>query len=169
MKDAYYFSHDTNSFMDPKIRLVISEYGLISYALFWVILEMLASQRDYKIRKEGFIKSILPLLQGKTLMYDTEAGIGFYKDDNGNEVQPHDAAYHCIDLGHANSIFSLMMEVELFNHDDVFFWSDSLTRRMKIKEEKSNKQRENANKRWHNDAIAMPASMPLTMPRNALK
>lgn len=155
--------------MDPKIRLLISEYGLISYAVFWVILEMLAAQRDYKIRKEGFVKSILPLLQGKSLIHDTESGISFYKDNDGNEIQPRDAAYHCIDLGYVNCIFASMIEVELFYHDDVFFWSDSLIRRMKIKEEKSNKQRENANKRWHGDANAMPAAMPLSMPSNALK
>jgi len=172
-KDTYYFPHDINAFLDPKIRVLISEYGIMSYAVFWIIVEMLASQKDYKIPVDGFIKSLKPILQGKHIEYSengTPQGDGFYDDDN-NRVDDLLVGCHRIELAYATGIFHKMIEVGLFKTDGQYFWSNSLFERMQNREIKSQKQRENALKRWHPepitdtpDATALPLALPTAMP-----
>lgn len=48
-KDAYYFPHDSNAFHDPKITKMIMELGLVSYAIYWVIVENLRNEHEYKL------------------------------------------------------------------------------------------------------------------------
>jgi hypothetical protein len=43
---------------------------------------------------------------------------------------------------------SVISDFELFNNDNNYFWSESLLRRMEIKEKKSQKARESAKARW---------------------
>lgn len=45
-------------------------------------------------------------------------------------------------------IKSVIEDFDLFKIEDGFFWSESLLRRMKLKEEKSQKARKSANSRW---------------------
>ena len=47
-KDAYYFSHDSNSKDDPKCVLLIEQLGLEGYGIFWVLVETLRDQPNYK-------------------------------------------------------------------------------------------------------------------------
>ena len=47
MKDAYYFSHDSNAKDDPKIMMVIEEMGMEGYGIFWVLIEALRDQPGY--------------------------------------------------------------------------------------------------------------------------
>lgn len=47
-KDAYYFSHDSNAKDDPKCVLLIEQIGLEGYGIFWVLVETLRDQPDYK-------------------------------------------------------------------------------------------------------------------------
>ena len=47
-KDAYYFSHDSNSKDDPKCVMLIEQLGLEGYGIFWVLVETLRDQPDYK-------------------------------------------------------------------------------------------------------------------------
>lgn len=47
-KDAYYFSHDSNAKDDPKCVLLIEQLGLEGYGIFWVLLETLRDQPEYK-------------------------------------------------------------------------------------------------------------------------
>ena len=47
-KDAYYFSHDSNAKDDPKCILLIEQLGLEGYGIFWVLVETLRSQSDFK-------------------------------------------------------------------------------------------------------------------------
>jgi hypothetical protein len=49
-KDAYYFSHDANARNDPKILDMISRYNMVGYAWFWVLVEMLREQSEYKLK-----------------------------------------------------------------------------------------------------------------------
>jgi hypothetical protein len=44
MKDAYYFSHDTNARNDPKIAAMRQSYGVEGYGLYWIVVEMLAER-----------------------------------------------------------------------------------------------------------------------------
>jgi len=50
IKDAYYFPHDSNARNDPKILDMISQYGMLGYGWFWVLVEMLREQSDYKLK-----------------------------------------------------------------------------------------------------------------------
>lgn len=48
MKDAYWFKHDSNAKDDPKCIVLIEELGLEGYGIFWVLIETLRSQTDFK-------------------------------------------------------------------------------------------------------------------------
>lgn len=48
MKDAYYFPHDSNAKDDPKCVLLIDQLGLEGYGIFWMLIETLRDQPDYK-------------------------------------------------------------------------------------------------------------------------
>lgn len=48
MKDAYYFSHDSNAKDDPKCVLLIEQLGLEGYGIYWVLIETLRDQPNYK-------------------------------------------------------------------------------------------------------------------------
>lgn len=47
-KDAYYFSHDSNAKDDPKCLMLIEEMGLEGYGIFWVLIETLRDQTEFK-------------------------------------------------------------------------------------------------------------------------
>jgi hypothetical protein len=47
-KDAYYFPHDSNAKDDPKSIMLIEELGLEGYGIFWVLIETLRDQPEYK-------------------------------------------------------------------------------------------------------------------------
>ena len=47
-KDAYYFSHDSNSKDDPKCVMLIEQLGLEGYGIFWILVETLRDQPGYK-------------------------------------------------------------------------------------------------------------------------
>lgn len=47
-KDAYYFPHDSNAKDDPKCIILIEELGLEGYGIFWVLIETLRDQPDYR-------------------------------------------------------------------------------------------------------------------------
>lgn len=51
-------------------------------------------------------------------------------------------------------IESIVNDFDLFATDQEFFWSESLLKRMELKEEKSEKMRNAANKRWNKEADA---------------
>jgi hypothetical protein len=58
---------------------------------------------------------------------------------------------------HEDSIKKLINDFDLFAIDGEYFWSESLLKRMEMKESKSEKARQSAKKRWNqdNDANAM--------------
>lgn len=47
-KDAYYFPHDSNANCDPKCMLLIHQLGLEGYGIYWVLIETLREQPDYR-------------------------------------------------------------------------------------------------------------------------
>ena len=49
MKDAYYFSHDSNARNDHRIMKLRMEYGMEGYGVYWAIIEMLREQSDYTL------------------------------------------------------------------------------------------------------------------------
>lgn len=54
IKDAYYFSHDANARHDPKISKMRAVYGIRGYGCYWVIIEMLREQDNYKLGIDDF-------------------------------------------------------------------------------------------------------------------
>jgi len=47
-KDAYWFTHDSNAKDDPKCMLLIDQLGLEGYGIYWLLVETLRDQPDYK-------------------------------------------------------------------------------------------------------------------------
>ena len=98
---AVYFSHDTNSFYDPKIRVMVAKFGIWTYAMFWVILEMMATQKEYKVRKEGLEEGLFPIMQGKAIIYKSEGDSGGWVDAEDREILEEDIGRLsiCLDSG----------------------------------------------------------------------
>lgn len=46
MKDAYYFSHDSNARNDEKILMLRAEHGLEGYGAYWILIEMMFESAD---------------------------------------------------------------------------------------------------------------------------
>lgn len=103
-KDAYYFSHDANARNDIKIAALIQRYGMAGYGQYWIIIEMLREQAEFK----------LPLKEYTYICLERTFNICL------NDVKQF--INDCINV------------FELFKQDENFFWSESLLRRMKIKE-----------------------------------
>jgi hypothetical protein len=47
-RDSFYFSHDCDATDDPKIMLLLSQWGLEAYGIYWTIIEHLRKQPEYK-------------------------------------------------------------------------------------------------------------------------
>lgn len=61
-KDAYYFSHDSNAKDDPKCMLLIEELQLEGYGIYWVLIETLREQENFK-----YPLKMIPVLARKFL------------------------------------------------------------------------------------------------------
>ena len=117
-KEAYYFSHDSNARHDPKILEMRSVYGAEGYGWYWIIIEMLREQSDYKIKLTKYVWNALAM----QMQCSADAAHKFVSD--------------CIN------------EFKLFESDGEYFWSNSLIRRMKSRDERSEKARKAAQARW---------------------
>lgn len=120
MKDTYYFSHDSNASQDPKILAMRSVYGWEGYGWYWMFIEMLRDQEHYRLNIEGKYAFNAFALQ----MQCTEEKTQQFIND-------------CIN------------EFKLFESDGKYFWSNSLLRRMEKAEERSQKNKKAAEKRWN--------------------
>lgn len=121
VKDSAYFSHDSNARRDPKILALRSVYGMEGYGRFWAIVEMLREQPDFKLRIDNKYSY-------KAIAMELEC----------SEEQAVQFVQECIH------------EFGLFESDGEYFWSNSLLRRMQIKENRSKKARRAAMARWGN-------------------
>src|SRR5665647_542659 len=119
-KDAYYFSHDSNARNDPKILAMRSVYKSSGYGWYWIIVEMMRDQSEYKIDiRSKYVWDAFAL----EMQCKAEESQAYIKD--------------CIE------------EFKLFETDTQYIWSESLIRRMQFKEEKSEKARQSALVRWN--------------------
>ena len=127
-KDVYYFSHDVNASNDPKIVAMESQFGVISYAWWWKLIEKLASSDDYKLpfKKYTFIA--------------LDKGLGIL---NENE-RPFNENEHNFFCSNESFLFinSLIHDFELLDCDDEYFWSPSLIRRQEERRSKFEKKQE---------------------------
>jgi len=136
MKDAYYFSHDSNARHDPKLSAVRAKYGWTGYGLYWSIIEVLRDQDNY-----GYPNGLL---------YGLALAIGF--DHNSPECEGFtfdDFVKDLISFG--------LLKIE----NDVLF-SSSLIQRMEAlsayREKLSESGKRGAEVRWagHKGANATP-------------
>ena len=134
-KDVYYFSHDVNASNDPKIVAMESEFGVISYAWWWKLIEKLASSEDYR----------LPFKKYTFIALDKELGILNENErplnENERPLNENERAFFC-----SNKSFlfvnSLICDFELLECDDEYFWSPSLIRRQEERRSKFEKKQE---------------------------
>ena len=134
-KDVYYFSHDVNASNDPKIVAMESEFGVISYAWWWKLIEKLASSEDYR----------LPFKKYTFIALDKELGILDENErplnENERPLNENERTFFC-----SNKSFlfvnSLICDFELLECDDEYFWSPSLIRRQEERRSKFEKKQE---------------------------
>ena len=75
-KDAYYFSHDSNAKDDPKCMLLIEELQLEGYGIYWLLVEVLREQENYK-----YPLRMVPVLARKFLTTKEKMLAVIYKYD----------------------------------------------------------------------------------------
>ena len=75
-KDAYYFSHDSNAKDDPKCMLLIEELQLEGYGIYWLLVEVLREQENYK-----YPLRMVPVLARKFLTTKEKLLAVIYKYD----------------------------------------------------------------------------------------
>ena len=134
-KDVYYFSHDVNASNDPKIVAMESQFGVISYAWWWKLIEKLASSDDYK----------LPFKKYTFIALDKELGILNENERPFNESErPFNESEHNFFCSNESFMFinSLIHDFELLDCDDEYFWSPSLIRRQEERRSKYEKKQE---------------------------
>lgn len=134
-KDVYYFSHDVNASNDPKIVAMESQFGVISYAWWWKLIEKLASSDDYK----------LPFKKYTFIALDKELGILNENERPFNENErPFNENEHNFFCSNESFLFinSLIHDFELLDCDDEHFWSPSLIRRQEERRSKFEKKQE---------------------------
>lgn len=141
-KDVYYFSHDVNASNDPKIVAMESEFGVISYAWWWKLIEKLASSEDYRLpfKKYTFIaldKELGILSENERPLNENERPL------NKNE-RPLNENEHTFFCSNKSFLFvnSLIYDFELLECDDEYFWSPSLIRRQEERRSKFEKKQE---------------------------
>ena len=127
-KDVYYFSHDVNASNDPKIVAMESEFGVISYAWWWKLIEKLASSEDYR----------LPFKKYTFIALDKELGI---LNENERPLNENEQGFFCLNKSFS-FINSLIYDFELLECDDEYFWSPSLIRRQEERRSKFEKKQE---------------------------
>lgn len=128
-RDVYYFSHDVNASNDPKIIVMKELCGVIAYAWWWILIEQLAVQEDYKLPMDKI----------------TFTGLGIAFGMKQNEANASSNEANASKIKQAEAFINLLInECELLETDGEYFWSPSLVRRNLLRK---NKQVEISRKR----------------------
>ena len=117
--NSYWFSHDTDAWSDINIELMMSVYGAEGYGFYWILVETLSLEENYKLPLDN--KGYLAVLSRR--MQTSPEKLSEFIDD-------------CI------SSFNL------FCSDDSFFWSESLIKRLGIRDKVKKTRTDSAMKRW---------------------
>ena len=89
IKEAYYFSHDSNSRNDEKIIALRMKHNWLGYGLFWAIIEKLRDSTDYMCVKDYNLiafdlrvdaSTIKSIVEDFGLFVFTEDGKHFYSE-----------------------------------------------------------------------------------------
>ena len=111
-KDAYYFSHDSNARNDLKIKALVKKYGWSGYGYYWVIIENLRESDNYKLPFKDYVLDALA------------------EEFNVSSTDVQQFIDDCIN------------KYDLLEKEDGCFYSNSLKRRMKIKDNKREQARQ---------------------------
>ena len=126
-KDAYFFSHDCNARNDPKILALRSVYGAEGYGVYFMLVEILREQPEYRLSVNKYIWNTLAMqMQVEASRLEqiiTDCCTEFA--ENGSTLLVNDGEY---------------------------LYSASLLRRMGKVDDISNLRREAAQKRWKNQS-----------------
>lgn len=126
-KDAYFFSHDCNARNDPKILALRSVYGAEGYGVYFMLIEILREQPEYKLSVNKYIWNTLAMqmqMQAEKLQeIITDCCTEFTDGENGEPLLINDGKY---------------------------LYSASLLRRMGRMEDVSRIRSAAARKRWEN-------------------
>lgn len=119
-----YFSHDVSALSDPKIMIMISLHGMVSYAWWWILIERLAVEEDCKLPYDKFT------FAGLAIAFQISDNLAFWKQNVANAKQ------NVANIANANLpdlvekfIQSLIKDCNLLDTDGTYFWSPSLQRR----------------------------------------
>ena len=119
-----YFSHDVSALSDPKIMIMISLHGMVSYAWWWILIERLAVEEDCKLPYNKFT------FAGLAITFQISDNLAFLKQNVANAKQ------NVANIANANLpdlvekfIQSLIKDCNLLDTDGTYFWSPSLQRR----------------------------------------
>lgn len=126
-KDAYFFSHDCNARNDPKILALRSVYGAEGYGVYFMLIEILREQPEYKLTVNKYIWNTLAM----QMQMQTEKVQEIIEDcctefTDGENGEP------------------------LLVNDGKYLYSTSLLRRMGRVEDVSRIRSAAARKRWEN-------------------
>ena len=119
-KDVYYFSHDCNARNDEKILAMRSIYGLEGYAMYFMLVEILREQDEYKLEITKYTWNTLAM----QMHTDAQKVKEFVND--------------CV------------KEFHLFVIENNSLYSESLIKRMNLFKEISEIRSKAAKKRWEN-------------------
>ena len=112
-----YFSHDVSALSDPKIMIMISLHGMVSYAWWWILIERLAVEEDCKLPYNKFT------FAGLAIAFQISDNLAFWKQNVANIANAN-----LPDLVE-KFIQSLINDCNLLDTDGTYFWSPSLQRR----------------------------------------
>ena len=73
-----YFSHDVSALSDPKIMIMISLHGMVSYAWWWILIEHLAVEEDCKLPYNKFT------FAGLAVTFQISDNLEFWKQNEAN-------------------------------------------------------------------------------------
>ena len=141
-KDVYYFSHDVNASNDPKIVAMESEFGVISYAWWWKLIEKLASSEDYRLPFKKY--TFIALDKELGILNENERPLNENERQLNENERPLNENEHTFFCSNKSFLFvnSLIYDFELLECDDEYFWSPSLIRRQEERRSKFEKKQE---------------------------
>lgn len=160
-KETYYFSHDSNALTDTKILNMRADYGLEGYGLYWVIIEMMRNEEDYKLKLNKNTYRAIKTLTNTTI--DIEKFIKDCLDDYELFEQEDENFY-------SNSLLRRMQEKDkksaIAKEKAKKRWNSNATAKQqqcssnankekesKEKENKKNENKENKNKKENRNKV----------------
>lgn len=129
-----YFSHDVSALSDPKIMIMISLHGMVSYAWWWILIERLAVEEDCKLPYNKFT------FAGLAVTFQISDNLEFWKQNEAN-ASSNEANEAPLKQTYLARFFidSLIEDCNLLQTDGEYFWSPSLLKRRQLREEKYRK------------------------------